>query len=203
MRTFIAIELPLLLRQQIEEAQNQLQTYLRQRQIADCLAWTLPQNVHLTLRFLGESDERPLGLITQGLRQLVCQQQAFALEPVGVGVFPNPRSLRILWLGLRGDLEHLAQLQAQIEHLARQAGFAPETRSFSPHLTLARAGRNAARSQLAQVGQALQALPAGALPSFAAFLVEQVVWMRSELLPGGARYTPLDHFEFAGSDKTY
>ena len=196
MRAFIAIELPPAIQDQVRLTQQQAQRYLRQLQLRDVFSWTPPQNVHLTLRFLGEIDASQQAALAQGLEQLVERQAAFQLALAGLGCFPNARSPRIVWLGLQGDLATLNQLQRPIEQLAQELGFSPEGRPFSPHLTLARTKRNAERGELARAGQALLQPSAESIAGEpnTPFQVSQIVLMRSELLPSGARYTPIEHF---------
>jgi 2'-5' RNA ligase len=194
MRTFIAIELPVEVQGQIRLVQEQLQAHLRRLQIADCFTWTLPEKTHITLRFLGETDARQSASLAQGLAEIVYTHDSFTLCLSSVGCFPNYRAPNIIWLGIQGELDQLAKVQAPIEQLARQTGFAPETRPFSPHLTIARARRNADRSQLAQAGRDLKLLSQGDLTELSPFAVNQLVHMQSELLPGGARYTPIESF---------
>jgi 2'-5' RNA ligase len=199
MRTFIAIELPVGVLGQIRAVQEQVQMHLRRLQIVDCFTWTPAEKTHITLRFLGETDPRQRALLAQGISEIVRTQAPFTLLLNGVGCFPSYQTPNIIWLGIQGDLDRLAQVQAAIEQVAQQAGFAPETRPFSPHLTIARAWRSADRAQLAPAGKALKAVAPGDLAELSAFTVCQVVHMQSELLPSGARYTPLQSFAFGQS----
>jgi 2'-5' RNA ligase len=123
------------------------------------------------------------------------------LSGAGIGGFPNLRQPRVLWIGLGGELPELMQLQRQTEEIARSVGFAPEEKAFAPHLTLARAARDADRRTLQQVGQALAEYSQVASPpasSPISFSVAQLVYYQSVLNPAGSIYTPLATLHFVG-----
>jgi RNA 2',3'-cyclic 3'-phosphodiesterase len=199
MRTFIAIELPVAVQHHVLTVQQRLQAHLAQVDSRPGFNWTPPANTHLTLRFLGETDEQQRSALIQGLASLCAQHNQFSLRLEGVGCFPNFRAPRIIWQGIHGDLPQLVALHAPVEALARAVGFAAEERSFSPHLTLARARRDAGRPVLTAAGRALEQLASSAaqLPAVT-FVVTEVHLMRSELLRGGARYRSLGSFPLGG-----
>lgn len=199
MRTFFAIELPVTLREQIGSIQRQLRTYLRQHQAVDCFNWTAPDKIHLTLRFLGETSQAQRAQLVAGLEPLVKQQQPFQLSLQRVGCFPNFRTPNVVWLGIRGAVAELQQLQQQLEELVQRVGFTPEQRRFSPHLTIARTQRQAERTQQRIVGEALRLFASQAaaqtdIIGTPPLEVSEFVHMQSELRPEGARYTVLHHF---------
>jgi len=196
MRAFLAIELPPAIQNQVRIVQQNGQQQLNQLQLRGLFSWTPAQNVHLTLSFLGEIDAGQQRTLAERYARLVERQPAFQLGLTRLGFFPNARAPRIVWLGLDGDLTILDALQRSSEQLVQQIGFAPEERPFSPHLTIARTRRNAERRDLARAGQALldpatELIPTGLNTPFQ---VNKIVLMRSELLPSGARYTPIQHF---------
>jgi 2'-5' RNA ligase len=96
---------------------------------------TRPEQLHLTLRFLGELDETTTAGLTEALEDI--DQAAFELTPAGVGCFPNPRRPSVAWAGVQ-DSSPLTTLQAAVEAAARACGLAPETKVFHPHFTVAR-----------------------------------------------------------------
>jgi RNA 2',3'-cyclic 3'-phosphodiesterase len=100
-----------------------------------------PENYHITLKFLGETGEETFRRITEDFRALapVVPPVPFTLK--GLGGFPGVRNARVLWCGLDLDREAVNSLQGAIEALSERHGFARETRSFEPHLTLARMKR--------------------------------------------------------------
>lgn len=97
--------------------------------------WLPPDQLHLTLRFIGETEDAAIATIRSGLA--VITSPAFPLSLQGVGCFPSPRRPRVLWVGLNGG-EPLTRLQHEVETAVGNAGIPPEERPFSPHITLAR-----------------------------------------------------------------
>lgn len=124
-RLFVALELPEAHRLQLRHLQNGL-PHVR---------WVAPENLHLTLRFLGDVAEPVAAELDEELAQL--EADAFEMCLHGVGHFDSRRSARALWAGVEPSPRLLA-LQARVEAAAVCAGMAPEPRKFHPHVTLAR-----------------------------------------------------------------
>jgi 2'-5' RNA ligase len=145
---------------------------LRRRLQGPGCNWVPEENIHLTLRFLGETDRGRLAAVTREAEAVFLGVQAPRLVLAGPGVFP-PRGKRslILWAGLQGDLEALARLARDLEEAARAAGFSPESRGFRPHVTLARIE---ARRAGALEGALLPALPAADCTPAAVHLFQSV-----------------------------
>lgn len=181
-RTFIAINLPAEVRQRLGQFQEQL----RQAAPGQGVRWTGPDQIHLTLRFLGNVPEPELPRLSQALTQACQSAGPFELEAQGAGAFPDLNRPRILWVGLVGAVAALAQLQAAVLEATRGWGEL-EDRPFHPHLTLGRVKTPEPRL-LARLGAALQR--ASSL-SFGQWQVHRVELMRSDLSPAGPRYTVL------------
>lgn len=191
MRTFIAIEFSHEVHHQLQTNGDHLRAYLRRQGAPACLRWSAVDNIHLTLRFLGETTAAQAQLIATELRAAAMQHAPFALTLGGVGGFPNIRQPRVLWLGVGGDLAQLHALQAAVEGTVQRAGFAAEERPFAAHITLARAQRTASKEELRATGSHLATYKATTpIPVY----VDAVVHMRSDLRPSGAVYTLLAHF---------
>ena len=126
MRLFIAVDLPKSIRDSLKPLFGEKLPGSH---------WVGPEQLHLTLRFLGETDEALFHAVKTALAEVSAPN--FELRLRGAGVFPNPSRARVLWVGL-GDSPPLLDLQKQIENKITALGFAAETRGFSPHLTLAR-----------------------------------------------------------------
>jgi 2'-5' RNA ligase len=124
-RLFVAIDLP-------EETRKAID---RLREPLSGARWVPTDQLHLTLRFLGEVDEATLGTVQAGLGMV--QAERFTLQVRGVGHFPPRRPPRVLWVGLDGGAP-LLDLQRQVEAVVQAAGLPAEERPFSPHITLAR-----------------------------------------------------------------
>lgn len=125
MRLFVAIPLP-------EEVKSQL---LQLQEPIDGLRWMSKDQLHLTLRFIGETNKRTAKKITANLRKL--EAPPFKMEITGLGSFPEGSNPRIIWAGIKEN-EYLTELQADIENICREAGLEPDNRSFKPHITLGR-----------------------------------------------------------------
>ena len=147
--------------------------------------WVPPGNIHLTLKFLGDIDAATVDPLSAALAGAVRGCAPIRLAPAGLGVFPRPRRARVLWMGLTGDLEALAGLQARVEAAAEQLGHPRERRPWTGHLTLARARNEFDPQRLVDI---LQTHGAFRAPSFHA---DCLVLYRSVLSPGGAGYHPL------------
>jgi 2'-5' RNA ligase len=178
MRCFIAIEIP----SDIRSALIELQTDLRSAG-AD-VAWTNPDNVHLTLKFLGEIDKKLISEVEKVCTETIADVPPFELKISGTGVFPNARHPRVLWIGLGGEIEKLERLQEQLDERLARVGFDNEEKDFQPHLTIGRIRSNKnLRELLARSdGYTLPAL---------SFVVQEIVLMKSDLLPSGACYSEL------------
>jgi 2'-5' RNA ligase len=131
-RSFIAIELPPEVIQALTGLQEKLKAGGRQ------VKWVEPGNIHLTLQFLGNIDTVITGKITTAIEHAVSGVHPFPIEVGGLGVFPNIQRVQIIWVGLTGEIEKLAYLQQSIGENLQPLGFTPETRPFTPHLTLGR-----------------------------------------------------------------
>jgi 2'-5' RNA ligase len=188
MRTFIAIEFPTTVQQALQHLCGELKRHLAAQKAPDCLRWAPVDNIHLTLRFLGDTTPAQAQIIATGLREVTANSAPFELTVGGVGAFPQLRQPRVLWLGVGGDLTQLHALQAAVEQTAQLAGFAAEERPFTAHITLARTQRSASREQLRTLGTHLAT--AGSPPQLS-LRVDEIVHMRSDLQPRQAVYTPL------------
>ena len=176
MRAFIAIEIPDAVKSGMADAQT------RQRRAGVDAGWTRPEGIHLTLKFLGEIGDEQAQATLRALTEGLGAAGSLQLGIEGVGTFPEARSARIVWVGLTGDVARLAALQAAVERAAVDVGFEPETRPFTPHLTLGRIKRIDDRARWLK---ALEGLKDFKLPGFT---VTSVSLMQSELRPAGAVY---------------
>jgi len=147
-RSFIAIELPEDLKLSLTRLQERLKSESRAP-----VKWVNPNNMHLTLKFLGNIDAGVTGKITSALEEAVRGTRPFHLEIKGLGVFPNPRRVNIVWVGITGEVNQLDQLQKRVESSLTPLGFVPESRPFTPHLTLARLRDQATSDERLNLGQ--------------------------------------------------
>jgi 2'-5' RNA ligase len=181
-RCFIAIELP----EEIKRGLRELQAQLKAANQAP-VKWVEPENIHLTLKFLGNVATDRLNEIGQATTNAVRGTSPFSLEVRELGVFPNPRRVQIVWVGLSGEVEKLTILQQRIESGLAKLGFAPENRRFTPHLTLARLRDRTTPQERERLGQLV------AETEFAArsFIVNSVKLIKSQLTREGPIYSQL------------
>jgi len=132
MRTFIAIPLPDECRATLGRIQQKMRVYQAE------VRWVAIPSIHLTLKFLGDVDPAIVQRLADDLGSSMQMPRRFSLRIRGLGCFPNQKNPRIVWCGIEGEMERLSQLQQQVEKACERFGFAPEDRSFRPHLTLGR-----------------------------------------------------------------
>lgn len=140
--------------------------------------WVAPENLHLTLRFIGEVDGRQAGDIDAALSTV--RVPAFPMTLAGIGHFGNGAKTRALWVGVEAG-EPLTRLQAKIEQALQRAGLAPEGRKFKAHVTLARFGSSPGR-------RLCDYLSSCAMFRGAPFMVEEFALVSSVLGQGGSSY---------------
>lgn len=187
-RAFVAVEMSAAARAAIRETQARLRDALNDG--GRSLRWVDPETAHVTLKFLGPTRASALGAIEQALREALREASVapFELETGGLGAFPGPRSPRVLWLGLEGDVEALRAARDAVETAIAPLGWPTESRPFTPHLTLARVRPDASPAALRGIGRAFGTVWT---PDSAAVPVAAVSVMESQLGPGGPRYERL------------
>jgi 2'-5' RNA ligase len=184
LRTFIALELSTAVWQALAAIQGELRPHLPQAR------WTRPDGTHLTLKFLGEAHPDQVERIKAELHRISLNYNPFDLGLNGVGAFPRPAAPRVLWVGIQLSPE-LKKLQIDVETAISPLGFPSEKRDFRPHLTLARLPGESWSPDLRQ-----HFLECSALASGIAWPVHRLILFKSDLLKGGAVYTPLQLSEF-------
>jgi 2'-5' RNA ligase len=188
-RAFLAIDLPGEVREKIADIQARLKSAM------EGVRWTRPEGIHLTLKFFGDIDKSRIGLISDIVEKRTKVFGPLSLAMGRMGGFPNLGRARVLWLGVEGDIEKLASLQGSMEDDLETLGFAKETRSFKPHLTLGRA-----RSSRGMIIGLREAMERTGYEKPDPFRAEGLTLFKSDLLPGGAVYTKLAYFSFGGQE---
>lgn len=194
LRLFVAVELP----PGVRAALAGLQRELRPR-CGPGVRWVDAEGIHLTLKFLGNIEERQVPPLKAALGEVASEESPFTLCLTEFGAFPTPRSPRVLWVGVGGvggEEEKLARLQRAMEERVSPLGFPREERPFSPHLTLGRVRAEASPLERRLLGESLAKASSEEAPSF---LVDTLSLMQSTLTPQGARYHALARFPLGGS----
>jgi 2'-5' RNA ligase len=184
-RSFIAIELPEATRKAITVVQEQL------KRSRAGVRWVKPGSIHLTLKFLGNIPPEQVDEIAAATAQLVRDEPPITLCAAGLGSFPSPRKPRVIWVGLQGEIDRLAIIQADLEKALEPLGFAREGRGFRPHLTI---GRVKDRHRLQALIEAMSTVE---LPKFNSFDANEIIMYKSDLRPTGAIYTKLHRMPLA------
>lgn len=194
MRLFVALDLTDAVRAAIAELLAGL------KPTTGAVRWVRPEGLHLTLKFIGHLGEESLPSLREAL------VQARTSEPVemefhGLGCFPNPRSPRVFWVGVRGN-DALFDLARQIEAALEPLGIARERRAYAPHLTLGRfksgPGKKTDARGLRRLQEKIAALPS---VDFGHVRCEEFFLYQSKLSPKGAQYSKLDQFRFVRAKK--
>jgi 2'-5' RNA ligase len=181
-RAFIAITLPDSLIGLVSEIQRKLKANGMR------ISWVSPENVHLTLKFLGDIEPTDIDPIVGIMAECAQGMMPMTLAAGGIGVFPDIRRPRVVWLGITGDLQLLIALQKHMDIRLAELGngrFKPEDRPFKGHLTL---GRIKSRLDHDILVNALKTVGQATSPVFTADAVHLI---QSRLTPSGAIYTPL------------
>ena len=185
-RTFIAVEMDASIRTALGRLQKRLAKGCPE------VRWTATQNLHLTVKFLGDVKETDLPRVCAMAQQAADEVEPFTVTPTGIGTFGSPRRTRVVWCGFSGATEILVRLHDRLDELLAPLGVPGESRRFAPHLTLGR--------PLARRGADV---PSDVLDQYAHWSpgsqhVDHIVVFSSQPGPGGPRYDPLAHCPLAG-----
>ena len=183
LRAFIAVEIP----QEIHKAIENETAPLRAALNKSLVRWVPTDNMHLTLKFLGDVSPTNLEMLEQMLSVEVSQHRAFELRFGGLGAFPNPKRPRVIWIGIQAPAG-LEALQHCIEAAAATLGYPNEKRPFSPHLTVGRVKQKVGSAGMQKIRAVLEETKIGSLGTTQ---VTAVHLFKSDLKPTGAEYTRL------------
>ncbi len=145
-----------------------------------------PKNIHITVRFLGNITPNMVDRVFDGMQKV--QFVPFDVKIQGVGAFPDMRYPRVVWAGIRDGANQLQGIFSQLEPYLRSLGFAPDSKGFSPHLTIARvrSGRNKA--------ELVKFLVENVNYEFGVVRAECLRLKRSDLTPKGPVYSTLREY---------
>jgi 2'-5' RNA ligase len=180
LRLFVACELP----PEARDALGQVQSSLREAG-AGRLRWVRPEGIHLTLKFLGAVAPDKAQRVIDALAAAIVEPFTLNLRFDRLGSFGGRARLRVLWVGLAGDVEELAVLAEKVERALGTLGFPRENRPFAPHLTLARVPDDMGIEERSRLSDLVAAYKLPPMPSLS---ISEVSLMQSFLLPTGARY---------------
>jgi 2'-5' RNA ligase len=181
LRLFIAVTLPDDVRERLARSQEAL------RAAQADVSWVKPDNLHLTVKFLGDTDRRSLARIQPALQAVAGQLGPFGLALCGLGAFGG-RVPRVVWVGVSEGAAPLADLAERVDAALGRVGVPRDKRGFSAHATLGRV--RSARNADALV----TAVSAAGAEPFGSVAVRDFVLMQSQLNPQGSVYTVLERF---------
>lgn len=182
LRAFIAIEIPPQIQQAIQQAISNLR-----RELNTSVRWVSPENIHLTLKFLGNISPAQVDALTSMLQAQADSVPAFEVEVGRLGSFPDGKRVRVLWVGLHAPAE-LAALSRGIESACARLGYESEKRGFSPHLTIGRVRQDASAADAQKIRRAFEA---ATIDSLGVVRVDSAHLFKSDLKRDGAVYTKL------------
>jgi len=174
-RCFVAIEIGDAVRKELSSLIEELKPF------GTGIRWVKPENLHLTLKFLGEVSEERISKIEEVLNKVAAQSEPFTLHVRGTGRFPEKKRPRVIWAGVE-DSGQLFQLQKAIEKALSELGFKEEDREFTGHITLGRVKEFSDQQRLIPILLRFKE------KEFGIINVKEFVLMKSELRPDGARY---------------
>jgi len=182
LRAFIAVEIPLEIQRNIHR-----ETAVFRKGIDSLVRWVPAENMHLTVKFLGDVSPSNVEFLIQMLRNEAENVHCFSIHLAGLGAYPSLKRPRVLYIGMQAPAG-LDALQRGIEASSRRLGYESEERPFSPHLTLGRVKQNVTASEQQKIRHAIEGMQVDVLGTAS---VDSVHLYKSELQPGGSVYTRL------------
>lgn len=183
-RTFIAIDLN-------EETKKHINEFIsKYREFFPDIKWVKIENIHLTLKFLGNIFTKDYDKLYRGLEVALKDSEKIHIIVKSAGVFPSQKNARVLWLGVYGESEKFCKLHSKVESELQREGFQPEGRAFSPHITVARFKTRVNQGKLAEILTNSNDL------LFGEFDVTSLRVYRSDLSPSGPKYSLLKEIKF-------
>jgi len=177
LRTFIALDMP-------AEIKAALANYVQSlKSLRGRVSWTKPENLHLTLKFLGDTPAARIEEIAAALQEIAAATPSFSATVTGAGAFPNDEKPRVLWVGLSEPTGTLLKLAQAIDERMHRYGFEKEKRALAPHLTIGRVKE----VRIPEIIRGLKEKPFAARPA----QFNEIIFMQSKLHTAGSNYTAL------------
>ena len=181
-RCFVAIEIP----RSIQERFAQIQDTLKEQ--ISRVSWVKPDNIHLTLKFIGEVHPNDVRTIEPAIKQVSQRHHPFALKIGGIGAFPNLKRPRVIWVGVKVGATEVSVLARAINLELNRCGYPLDEAAFHPHLTLARIKDRIDLRPFVDMFRQYDEI------DNASMTVNEIALIRSQLHPKGAIYTILKSY---------
>jgi 2'-5' RNA ligase len=180
MRLFIAVPCP-------GELQNRMAEFIGGIPALGKISLVKPENIHLTLKFLGDVTEKKIPEIREELRFL-SDEDGFQVSIRGMGAFPNMSYIRVIWFGTEKGSREILKIHQEIDSRLKRLGF-PRDKKFHPHFTIARVKFLKKKDELKNLLLENRDIPVGE------FEADRIELMQSKLSPKGTEYVPLHKFK--------
>jgi 2'-5' RNA ligase len=176
MRIFISVELPDEVKKNVTELVNELKTTVAGAK------WIKPENLHITLKFLGWVEDRKLDNLIELSAKSAAGAGSFKARFEGLGTFPEGKTPRVIWVGTVEGGDELCKLAKNLEETLSKAGFRGEEREFKPHLTIGRV------KDKKGIGNLMEKIGSTKNAKFGEAFVDNIYIMKSTLTPSGPIY---------------
>lgn len=180
-RSFIALSCPMDIQQSAWEIQHRFKAHDRH----NAWRWVSPENLHLTLRFLGRIDQHGIPDLYEAIVHALQEQATFSLRVQGLGCFPHPARPRVLWMGIHDPTLALQNTHIQLTEALSNLGFPTDNRPFRPHLTLGRTRKDIMKINIQHLLNMYHDY------FFGTVIVKQIHLYQSQLHREGVTYTIL------------
>lgn len=182
MRIFIAIELPEVIKREISRIQNKMASPVNK------IKWVDSASMHITLKFLGETEEKKLTEVFGRTKKVADEFNPFFVRVKGTGAFPHAGNPRVIWMGIEEGSDELIRMVEELERELSGCGFPKEKKKWVPHITVGRVKKLKDVELIKKLISREKQTPGGKMRA------EDITVMQSRLTPQGAVYTPLKHF---------
>jgi RNA 2',3'-cyclic 3'-phosphodiesterase len=183
LRCFIAIEIPETIKKSIAAIIDNL------KKSDSEVKWVSEENIHITLQFLGETEESLIPDIKGALYKILAPYSPFYIKIADVGCFPSGRRPRVIWVGIK-ESQSLINLYKDVSNEMVKFGYQKEERGFNPHVTIGRV------KSIRNMRELLSRLDELKVTDFPDFEAQNIKLMKSELKPSGAKYYSLAEIPF-------
>ena len=191
-RVFIAVSLPEELKAELGEISSSLSVQI------PGVRWVPPENLHLTLKFLGDVEEAIIPDIQAILNQITPRYLPIICKFTGLGVFPSPRRPKVIWLGVTEGSDQLSGLAEDLSGESTRLGFKSEKRGYTPHLTLGRIKTGSGIAQLRKLLREEKEKPVRSGDSTRLLKINMLLLQKSILTSKGAIYQTLSEHKNKG-----
>jgi 2'-5' RNA ligase len=185
-RSFIALSCPIEIQQFAREIQHRFKVHDHH----DAWRWVSPENLHLTLRFLGKIHQNGVSDLHEAIIYALQEQATFSLQFQGLGCFPHPARPRVLWMGINDLTRALQSIHKQLTQALSNLGFPADTKPFHPHLTLGRKRKDIKQRNIQHLLNTYHDY------FFGTIIVKQIHLYQSQQHQGGVAYPILKSITF-------